>query len=395
LLRSVVVRKATLSGGPLVGCPSAPLRVTQERAASGGGWVVGVVLRVASSPEPGSRKTGEVTIKDIATHLGLSHATVSRALNDHPFTSDRTKLKVHDAAAALGYIRNAGAGMMRGTRSKMVGFVAPDVQNDFYATVTKTLAESCTEAGMQLVLAVSEDDSELELRKVRALREARVAGIIITPTASPLRKTVELLKAIPTVQLVRSVAALGDVTVRIDDALGTFLSTNHLLELGHTRIGFIGGFGELSTGRDRLNGYQNSLAAMGIKVDEELIALGLPRSSFGFEATVRLLAVRKPPTALVLASSQLTLGALRAIQHLGLTVPSDLSLTGFGDPEWFALWGPGMTTVSLPTNEIAGTAAALLVRQARASGASDEPLSSRVTLAPRLIVRGSGGRING
>jgi LacI family transcriptional regulator len=331
----------------------------------------------------------EITIKDIAARLGLSHATVSRALNDHPATSDAAKARVRAAAEALGYVRNANAGSLSGAASRLVGFVTPDVHSEFYAAIASVLATSCAAAGLQLVLAVSNDDPQLEQRHILALRQARAAGVFITPTADLLDASAALLAPLPTVQLVRSHKVLGKPWVGIDDRIGVGLATRHLLELGHRRIGFIGGFEALTTGHERRSGYQQALAEAGVIYDETLVVLGPPRASFGLEATVHLTQKADPVTALVLGSSQLTLGALRAFQQLGATAPEDFSVVGYSDPEWVRIWGPGLTTIGLPVEDIAASAAQVLIRAMTNPPWTAPSGRGGVFFQPHLIERGS------
>lgn len=338
-----------------------------------------------------------VTIKDLAVQLGISHGTVSRALNDHPATSAETKSKVRKLADRLGYIKNAGPAMMRGTHSKLIGFIAPDVQNDFYSTVATVLAAGCAREGYQVVLAISEDDPELELKHVLSLREARAAGIVLTPTLHPNRRTIELLRPVPTLQIVRSCNSLDTRAVVIDDRLGTYLAAQHLLELGHRRIGFIGGTEGLSTSRERLKGVTDAHREASLTLDPKLVALGPPRPAFGRDALATLLTLSKPPTALILGSSQLTLGAIALLHERGLRVPKDISLVGYGDPPWFQFWERGITTVGLPTNEVAAAAVSSLFQRMRALERSKEfAVSAEPTglarFSPRLVIRGSTAR---
>lgn len=336
---------------------------------------------------PGDRP--DITIKDIAARLGVSHATVSRALNDHPSTSAATKVKVREAAAALGYIRNSAAGALSSARSRLIGFIAPDVQNEFYAMVTKVLSGVCAQAGFQLAVAVAEDDPELEYRLVRGLREGRAAGVIITPTAGLLQKTVDLLAPLPTVQLVRSHERLDKRWVGIDDRTGVALATRHLLELGHRRIGFIGGWEALTTGHERRGGYVDALGEFGAPYDESLVALGPPLASFGQDAALRLMRAQPGITGLVLGSSQLTMGALRAMQQRQLSAPQNVSIVGYSDPDWFRLWGPGLTTIDLPIEDIAKTAAQVLFRLMANDGVAPGAGRRGLSFQPQLVERGS------
>ena len=151
-----------------------------------------------------ARRGGQVTIKDIAQALGISHATVSRALNDSPLINAGTKDRIRAKADEMGYVPDPAARVMRGELSTIVGFILPDVQNHFYSASAKVLAESVSAAGFQLVLAISEDDPERERRHVEELRRARARGIVITPSAGLLPDTADLLRDMPVVQLVRS-----------------------------------------------------------------------------------------------------------------------------------------------------------------------------------------------
>lgn len=341
--------------------------------------------------KPDAARPGEVTIKDVAAHLGVSHATVSRALNDHAATSDATKARVRAAAEALGYVRNAGAGVLSGAPGGLVGFITPEVRSDFYATIAGELAAACATAGLQLVLAVSDDDPGLEYRHVLAMRQARVAGLLITPTSGLQDRAAALLAPLPAVQMIRSHPSLDKPWVGIDDRLGVNIATRHLLELGHRRIGFIGGFEALTTGRERRGGYEEALAAAEAPYDEALVCLGPPRPSFGAEAALRLAQLAEPITGLVLGSSQLTLGALGALQNAGVVSPRDLSIVGYSDPEWFRIWGPGLTTIDLPVEDIASSAAQVLFRTMDKGAESTGLGGGRggIVFQPQLIERGS------
>lgn len=342
------------------------------------------------SPKRGS----DITIKDIAEHLGLSHPTVSRALRDLPSVQVKTRERVKQAALELGYIPNSGARMLRRTRSELVGVIFPDIQNDFYSATMATLAAAFLAHSYKLVLATSEDDPDIELKHVRSLREARVAGVIIAPTAGMRKESISLLSSIPTIQLLRQHPKLRAAAVKVDEHRGIALATQRLIEQGHQRVALIAGFNSLSTGQAREAGYRSAMSQGGLPVDASLIQQGTPRPSFGHEAMSRLLDLRHPPTGVVLTSSQLTLGALAAIQERRMRVPEQLALVGYHDPPWYRLWGPGISCVSLPVQDMAATGASLLLRQL---GLNDRPQdgiaadeAQEVSFAPELVVRGTG-----
>ncbi|AIO36474.1 LacI family DNA-binding transcriptional regulator [Burkholderia pseudomultivorans] len=341
-----------------------------------------------STPDAGtpSRTGSGITIQDVARALNISHTTVSRALADSPKISAETKLRVRHTAEQLGYVPSASARMMRGARSSLMGLVIPDLQNDFYATVAKTVADTLAARSMQLLLAVTDDDSERELRELRSLLETRPAGVIIVPTATPRAETAALLKHVETIQLIRTHESLGNHAVLIDDREGTFTATRHLISYGHKRIAFIGGDTSLSTGRNRLAGFEAAMLEQGLA--PSTVALGMPRPEFARYAVTSMLTGSNRPTALVFGSAELTLGALQALRALKLEWPRDVSIVGYHDPAWFELTGNGITTVRLPVQEIATTATSVLLsRTLDTAVAQDSPVN--VMFAPTLTLRGS------
>jgi LacI family transcriptional regulator len=339
------------------------------------------------------------TIKEIAQRLGVSHSTVSRALNDHHHTSEATKELVRNAARTMGYIPHGPARAMRGVRSSLVGLIIPDIQNDFYARIARVIAQKCAAESLQLVLAVSEDDADLEYQHALALREAHAGGIIVVPSARIERRTQSLLNGSATVQLVRTCTGLRGQSVGIDDGVGMYAATRHLLELGHRRLAFIGGSATLSTGRTRLRGFSDAITGAGLSLEDMALVLGQPRFDFARAATERILGGSpKDPrvTGIVVGGVELAVGALAAIRQARLRLPEDVSLVGYGDPDWFRLWEPPITTIDLPVEELASTTAALLFQMMHV-GDGNVPVDRsavRVLVEPSLLVRGTTRRIN-
>jgi LacI family transcriptional regulator len=327
-----------------------------------------------------------VTIKDIAARLGVSPSTVGRALADDPRISAATKQKVSEVAEEIGYVGNLAARMMRGVSSNLVGFVLPDIRNGFYATIAHALSKCLRDAGYQLALSETEDDRMAELRNVRELASSNVAGIIIVPTAKPHRETLRLLKMRPHVQLLRGDASIGDQWFGIDDTQALFDATEHLVERGHKRIGYIGGTDALPTGAARLKGFLRALP-LTAQDRQELVELGSPgEANFGREAVRRLLARKAKPTAIVAGTVQMTQGILEELHEQGVRVPEDLSVVGFGDELGFRWWGPGLTTVGLPVFELATACGLWFVHKMRHS-TGETPYRS-ISQAS-LIIRGS------
>lgn len=334
-----------------------------------------------------------VTMKDLAAMLGVSVSTVGRSLADRPEISPEMKARVRALAERHGYVAHSAARAMRTGHSSLVGLIVPDVRNDFYGSAAMALSRCCEEQGFQLVLAATQEDPGSELRQVRGLVEARAAGVVIALTAEPLRETMALLSQVAAVELIREVSGGGKAWFGIDDRRGIETATEHLVGLGHRRIAYVGGHAGLSTGRERLAGYRAALAVAGIGRDDSLVRLGMPDAAFAEESVAELWSGSERPTALVAAGAELTVGALETIGRLGIRVPSDLSVVGFGDAPWFRWWGPGLTTMALPAYELAYACGGYLLRTLRGSQAAAGAPLVRAMHAPTLMIRGSTGNV--
>jgi len=341
--------------------------------------------------------TSAVTIKHIADALGLAHTTVSRALNDHPQTSFETKRKVKEAAKKLGYVANSGARLMRSGSSSLIGFIVPDVQNEFFNAVARSLAHQCARSGYQLTLGISEDDPAREHQHVRSLMENRAQGVMIAPCGHSSPATRALLAHLPNVQLLRFDPRLGKLGVCADDVGAVCDATRYLVSLGHKRIGFVGAHRDLSTGRSRVEGYRLALDKAGLPFDERLVRTGATLPAFGYEAARDLLSTNDSVSAFMVTSPRQLLGALKALREARVVVPDQVSVIGYGDTEWFELTDPPMTGVSLPAQEMSEHATSLLF--SLLGQKEDEPISKRDMLPhlfkPTLVIRGSTAPVAG
>jgi LacI family transcriptional regulator, repressor for deo operon, udp, cdd, tsx, nupC, and nupG len=328
-----------------------------------------------------------ITIKHIARRLDISVSTVGRALTDHPRISSTTKQRVRLAADELGYVANAAARAMRSGHSHLIGLLVPDIRSSFYSMVAHVLSKHLEAKGFHVVLSITDDDSDIELQHVRELTGARVAGIVIVPCARPRRETFALIKRVPHAQILRRIPDLGD-WFGMDDESAIFEAANHLLDMGHDRIGYIGDI-IFPTGKARLRGFRRAFARLDRRIDEILVQLGPADAPFGAEATRRLLEARHPPTALIATSVLATLGSVEMLTALEVDVPSRLSVIGFGDGPWQKWWGPGLTTIRLPVEEIASECAFWLSAQLKGQGAKRQPKAQAVVCRTALVCRGS------
>lgn len=335
-----------------------------------------------------------VTARDVAEKLGVSVATVGRSMADDPRISAATKERVVRTAKAMGYVGSAPARFMRSGTSNLVGLVLPDIRNGIFSAIAQALSDLLDREGYRLVLSLTGDDRGVEERQLRDLVSARVAGIILVPTAAPRRESLALLEGVPHLQLLRRSHHISGSWFGVDDERGLFEAASHLLDLGHRRIAYVGGSADYSTGAARLAGVKGALKTHGLEpshVEQGPLTMG-----FGAEAVARLLDTQHPPSALLSGSYFITTGMLTALHARGTHVPGEISVVGFGDPPWAAWVAGGLTTLRQPVLEVATICGLSLLHQLRtpASDAADEEPSAS-SVAPRLMVRGSTARATG
>jgi LacI family transcriptional regulator len=331
-----------------------------------------------------------ITAREIADMVGVSVSTVGRALADDPRISEDTKARVRKAADKVGYAGNIAARIVRGGTSNLIGLLVPEVSNDFYSTIAQSLSDVCGRHGYRLVLSLTRDDKDDEIRNLRELVAAQAAGIIIVPTPTPRRASLQLLRQIPHVQLLRRVNGLENVWFGIDDENSIRDAVAHLASLGHRRIAYIGGEESFSTGVSRHTGFVRGCQSAGLRADDCIVRLGLPLRSFGRTSLGDVMRFDAPPTAIISGAFNVTIGMIEWIEAAGWDAKTVPSLVGFGDPEWFAWWHGGLTTIRPPVEDLATSCALWFLDQLRDRSGRQATLPEHSSvIASSLIVRAS------
>lgn len=328
----------------------------------------------------------EPTIRDVARRAQTSVSTVSRVLTRTGPVAEATRQRVLEAIAALGYKPNALARGLVRRRSGTIGVVIPDVANPFYAEVLRGMSDVATEQGLHMLLVNADLSFAKEAEGFALLQEKQVDGIVYTSgVITPGHREIFQRVGRPVVLAATYDPEGGYPAVLVDSRKGAAMAVNHLLDLGHRRIGVIKGLdGDLIAGLPRWEGYRQAAAERGVTIDPCLVRTGDYRLESGYQAMVELLEQPVPPTAVVAASDLMAIGAINAALDRGLRVPDDLSVVGF-DNIWFAAAvRPGLTTVAQPMYAMGAQAIRMLV----------DSMAGRVSLAvdwtePSLVVRGS------
>ena len=330
------------------------------------------------------------TLKDVAREADVSVSTVSRALNDSDKVHPDTKAHVKAVAEELGYMPSRVARRLRleGGKASLLGLVIPDIQNPFFADVTRGVEDVAQEHGYALILSNSDEDADKQRLALEILQTEDVDGVIVPPVGTDDPAIRQLLDSgIAVVCVDRRLPNARVDTILSDNRQGAHEAVSHLIALGHERIGFIGGIPHISTLTERRAGYEQALRAHGLPVDPALIREGDVRRERGRIFTEELLALDRPPTALFTGNNLTTLGALAALNEQGVAVPEEMALVGYDDVPWPTTLNPPPTVVDQPGYEMGRRAAEILLERLRAPDRSP----TTVTLQPKLIVRRSCG----
>lgn len=322
------------------------------------------------------------TIRDVARQAGVSIATVSRVLNKNPRVKPHLRTRVEQAIRELNYQPSALARGMRSQTAQILGVIVPDIQDPFFASLARAVEDTAYKNQYNLLLCSSDNDPDKEPGCAEMMLTQRVAGLILVPASTELCQPLQESN-VPLVFAVRPLAAYQVDTVLLDSELGGRLATEHLIELGHRRIGLISGSRHGSETQECLAGYQTALADAQVPFDPNLVRHGDLAEEGAYQRALELLNQEQPPTALLVTGNYLATGVLQAIQARGMRIPGDLALVIVGDVPGLSMFKPSMTVVRQPIYGMGQEAASLLLRRIRGE-APQSPLLVR--LAPELIV---------
>ncbi|NLK68626.1 MAG: LacI family transcriptional regulator [Clostridiaceae bacterium] len=329
-----------------------------------------------------------VTIKDIAKVAGVSYATVSRALNDHPEINVITKEKIKEIAQQMGYTPNAVARGLVKKNTEMIALLIPDITNPFYPEVARGVEDYARENGYCVFLCNTNWDEENEQKYLTILKERRVDGIIIAPVSTDTIDYVSDSKLdIPVVYIGSRVDCNKSNYVVIDDFKAGYMATEYLMKLGHSNIAFIGGHDKSTSHIDRINGYKQALKENRLEADINSIKGYSFKKESGYGTFLKMVKNRKVPTAIVAENDIIALGIMEAAEKHGYDVPKDISIIGIDDIEFGSLPKINLTTVAQPKFDIGRKSADILLDLI--SGSAD---SKQIILEPFLIVRGTCGK---
>jgi LacI family transcriptional regulator len=329
-----------------------------------------------------------VTIREVAEKAGVSIGTVSNALNHPNLVAEETLRRIKMAIKDVGFVPNAAARQLRSTHSPAVGLVVLDIGNPFFAEVARGVEAAANAIDHLVILCSSASDRSQEAKQLRLLEEQRVAGILITPVGRDGSTTQQQIRDRGTavVLLDRRSTRRDRCSVAVDDIVGGKIAGQHLVDLGHSRVGLINGPRQIRQCADRRNGFLAAIEAASLKLDRanDIEAAELTIAA-GAEATRRLLAHPKRPTAVFCANDLMALGAEHAAVALGLAIPDDLAIIGYDDVAFASLAFVPLTSVRQPAYDLGRRSAELLFEEAYGEPHNHEQL----LFTPELVIRES------
>ena len=328
------------------------------------------------------------SVRDVAARAGVSVGTVSHVLNHPDRVADATRERVQEAIDELGFVRSETARRLRRGGSSLVGVLVHDISNPFFTEAARGIEDRLREDRLVPMLASTDSDPERERELIGLLAGLDVRGVIVTPSASTLDNLAVLAgRGIRVVLMDHPPISPELPTVSCDDVAGARVAIEHLLALGHRRIGFVNGPADVRQSVDRRSGVMAALSDAGLHpaevlVETEAVSGGNSYSAdAGAVGAARLLSDPVPPTALFCANDQMAIGAMRAIRERGMSIPGDVAIVGYDDVAVAAELITPLTSVRQPMREIGRAAAGLVM--------SDGGRVEHVTFLPELVVRWS------
>lgn len=310
-----------------------------------------------------------VTLKEVAAEAGVSLGMASRVLSDYGYYGVDTKKRVQAAARRLGYRPNHAARALRSGRSKAIGVVVSNILSYHWTTFVHALEAAAASSGYQVLLGSTGDDPTAERKYLRTFQERNVDGIILSPSDTNEALLQELQDAgMPLVLIESHSEALKAPRINIDDRAAARRAVEHLIDLGHERIGIVAGSLSLASGRERLAGYWEALEEAHLEPEQELVRYGQYEYDLAYAAADELLSLSRPPTALLVCNEKMTGATLACLKDRHVQIPQDLSLVAFDDPPWTAFYRPGITTVRTPRTDIATQALDILLHELSGNG---------------------------
>ncbi len=324
------------------------------------------------------------TIYDVAKRAGVSTYTVSSVLNRSAYVSPELTRRVMEAVRELDYTINDLARSLQTRKTRTLGMLIPDIANPFYAKVVRGVEDVLKNVGYSLILGSTYNNLEEQARYIAVFRSKQVDGLLLFVAPGGESEVCSLVEAKkPVVFVGRAPLHLTADSVTADNTKGVQLAVAHLAAKGHRRIALVNGQAGLSSSADRVNGWRKALRKAGLRAPKEYVHHGDWTASSGYAATLALLDLPEPPSAIFTANFLMMTGVLKALQDRQLKCPRDIEVMSSDDSEWLDVFEPRISTVAQPSYEMGTEAARLLLKRIKEPNRGFE----QIVLPPQLMLR--------
>jgi LacI family transcriptional regulator len=327
------------------------------------------------------------TIRDVAVKAGVSKSTVSRSFNQPGLVDNLTLKRVLSVAQELDFYPNAMArGLVTG-KSGIIGLIIPDITNPYFGYIASGCFDELSNKNLTVALYSTSEESSREYTTRYLLQQQRVDGLIIISEAASVSRLVESLPSIssPTVYIEREPDHPTIDAVCFDNVRAASLATEHLIGLGHHKIGIVTGLMNTTSGKNRMKGFVDSLQRAGIQLPENFIVEGDFKLEGGARAARKIMALADPPTAIFVCSDLMAYGAMGEFLASGWRIPEKISIIGCEDLPFSSYFSPKLTTIKVPIYEIGVRAASLLIKRLK----KPSQKGKKEVLAVELVARQS------
>ena len=311
-------------------------------------------------------KIKHVTLDDIAKELNISKVAVSKALRNHPDISQTTKERVNEAAINLGYVPNFIARNLSSQRSNTIGLVVPKIAHHFFAEVIEEIYEKAYENNFEVIMTVSQENSENELKHIQNLLAMRVDGLLISVSEKTTDLSIfETIKSrnVPLVFFDRVIPGLGFSCVTSDDYNGTFEAISYLVNTGYSKIAHLGGYSFTHIGKFRFQGFKDAIKNFNLTIPNEWIVEGGFDEKSGYLGFNKILKSGMIPEVIFTVTYPVALGAMLAAEEAGIRIPEDLSILSFGGSNYNHFIKPALSFIRQPVKEIGKASVKILLSE--------------------------------
>lgn len=331
-----------------------------------------------------------ISMREIAKLAGVSSATVSRVINGSNLVTGETADRINKIIKDLNFVPNTSAIHLKNGKSHIFGIIIPDLTNPFFTETIKIFEELLVENEQELLVANTDFHATRMQRSVRRMLLRRVDGVALLTSefeAAPLESLVQNRIPVVTTDHYRTGPGISDIVIDFADGMAQLVT--HLKDLGHRKLGFIGGTEGLVTSRVRRESFMDAVVKQGLSSREGWIVAGDYKIEGGSAAMAKILEQPEIPTAIVTANDLTAIGALRTAHEQGLRIPEDISITGCDDIAMSDIVFPPLTTLQISRKEYAQ----LLFDALRSGGEDLARQGRRYVLRPGIVVRRSTGPV--